>query len=289
MNNKNKTKKKSLSKSRPVITSKNIFTRSYCKDTIIWELYKECLRYKKSKSVKDIKLYVQDVDYPISINYTEDAFKKLKDRNVIQDYTRVTEEQKLPPVNYRNYSEPFVEILPYASNKDLNNLTKNYETKEYSQIDYLYHIKCYPKKVIKQLEKEFKRIDKKRQTIIKRQDIERLFKLEQVLTCDGLRLGLSTGNAIYGETITNFKPDEQEYLVLKALMEKPNHRLSYEEINHVILSKAKSPNPSKKDRRGISFIIRDIRRKLGIIGPNKKNEDLFEAHNGYMIIRKSEK
>lgn len=103
-----------------------------------------------------------------------------------------------------------------------------------------------------------------------------------VLVCKKLQFNLNTGDAIYNKTKTNFKPDTDEYKILKALMEKENQRLSYDKINKAL---DKDSN-SKIDRRNISFIIRNIKNKLEIVGKKKKpkNKDLFKPCNGYKII-----
>lgn len=103
----------------------------------------------------------------------------------------------------------------------------------------------------------------------------------KTLTCSGLTFDKNTGDAYYDGVKTNFKPEKDEYKVLKVLMEKPNERLSYDQIN---IALGKNEN-SKKDRGDLSTIIRNIRKKLGIGTKGKKgNKNLFEASNGYRIV-----
>ncbi len=103
------------------------------------------------------------------------------------------------------------------------------------------------------------------------------FKAE-VLTCNELKFNTNTGDVTYGKINTTFKPDKNEFKLLRALLERKNERLDYDEINKAL---GKEGN-SKKDRRDISDIIKNIKTKLGI---NKKikNKNLFRANNGYII------
>ena len=284
MNNKHRAKKKLSQQSSPLTARKDLLATSSCKDDIIWGLYKECLKIHGDKNTKNIKLYLQDVDFFIPISYKQDALNLLKAKNIIEDYKIETEEQKFPPIISEEYSEPYIGNLPFISAEELKKVSKDHQVLDYSQVDYIANVKCNPQIIIKQLKKEFERINQKRLAITKRQAVEKFFKIEQVLKCGKLRFGLETGNAIYEETTTNFITNGQEYLLLKVLMEKPNHPLGYEEINNAIQLKTKNLNPSKKDRRDISFILRNIKRKLEMIGPKRKNKDLFQAHNGYMIV-----
>jgi hypothetical protein len=101
----------------------------------------------------------------------------------------------------------------------------------------------------------------------------------RVLTCNGLKFDLNSGDVSYGKTKTNFKPEDDGYKLLSALMKKPNIRISYEEINKAL---GKNEN-SKKDDRDISFIIRNIRKKMGIGKNNGGNKNIFIPCNGYRI------
>lgn len=104
---------------------------------------------------------------------------------------------------------------------------------------------------------------------------------ETYLTCGELIFDANNGNTTYNKTETNFKPGTDEYKILKSLMEKPNKRLSYDEINIVL---GKSGN-FKMGNRDISFIVRNVKSKLEIIGKNRKrgNKNLFKGSNGYLI------
>lgn len=104
---------------------------------------------------------------------------------------------------------------------------------------------------------------------------------QNLLICGELSFDLETGDAIYNKVETNFKPDTEEYNLLKALMEKPNKRLSPAAINKAL----GNDKNSKKEKREIGFILRNVKNKLGIIG-KKKNTDLFEPCNGYRIVCK---
>jgi hypothetical protein len=280
-----KPQKRKLKKTSSATTHLSSLVESKCKDKIIWDLYNECFTKRRSRKIKNIKLYLQDVDYPLPIIYAQKVLEVLKTQKIIENYKIETAEQALPPMVLEDYSNPDIEWALLISVKDSKKIPKKYLPIDLSQIDYMVNIECYPQTVIKCLKGKFKIIDQIKQGIIKRENIENSFKKEQVLECSGLRLGLETGNAIYGETITNFLPNGQEYLLLKDLMEKPNQTLSYNEISDAIRLKDKVQNPSKKDRRDISFIVRNIKRKLEMVGSKRKNKDIIYAHNGYRIVR----
>lgn len=100
-----------------------------------------------------------------------------------------------------------------------------------------------------------------------------------VLICDRLNFNTNNGDTTYGKIKTNFKPDMDEYRLLTALLERKNERLSYDEINKIL----GNDESSKKSGREISFIIRDIRKKIGIGKNNGGNRNIFIAGNGYRI------
>lgn len=105
------------------------------------------------------------------------------------------------------------------------------------------------------------------------------------LRCKGLRFYPVTGNAVYRKTKTNFKPNSNEYKLLKALMEQPNKRFTYRKLCEIVFGKQKWKPKVKNTgvKRNISFIVRNIKRKLNIIGKKQENEDLFFSGNGYGI------
>ena len=249
-------------------------TRSACRDEVIWKLYNECRATKK----KEIKIYLQHVDFPVPIEYQKEVLDELKRKKVINGYELETEENTTLTETIERPSEPDADLLPFVSSEELRNAPKDYTTLDHTLLDYVAIVRCDPQKVVKQLKTDFKKADQKRKGILKRKEIEKLFR-EKTKKCGKLEFDPETGHFIYGATVGNFMPDGEEYTVLKLLMEKPNQRFTYDEINQTL--QALKPATNKK-RRDISFIIRDIKRKLKIIDP-KINKDLFHAHNGYMI------
>jgi len=109
--------------------------------------------------------------------------------------------------------------------------------------------------------------------------LQRIVEKQNWLVCNGLKFNIQNGEAMYkkkGATI--FKPETKEYKLLKALMEKPNERLSYDKIGEILYSRKKEIG--KTSGRDISFVVRNVKRKLKIT--DKK--ELFVACNGYKIV-----
>jgi len=270
--------KKRSGKSKVSTIPKRPITKSACKDEVVWKLYNECLKIKESKSIEDIKIYLQNIDFPVPVRYKTDFLDGLKRKKIIKDYKLKVEEEKLPSINLEETVEPDIDLLPFVSFEDLKNTPKDYNILDHSENDYVAIIKCKPQKVIKYLKNDFIRVDEKRKEIIKRKKIENFFEKEQVLECNELKFGLESGNVIYGETLTNLLPEGKEYKLLKLLMEKPNKRLDYQEISDIV-----SGPSNLMSGREISFLLKNIKRKLKIIGNKLKNEDLFFCRNGYGI------
>lgn len=281
MTAKPKTKKKESKKSKAPAFPKSPIIRSACEDEVILELYNKCLKIKRGRDVKkNIKIYLQNISFPVPIDYKRDALREMKKKKIIENYKLKIEEEESPP---RKMSfESFADLLPLTSSKDLKDIPK-YQTEEYSEQDWVATIKCNPQKVIKHFKSDFKRISRKKKKIDKRGEIEDFFKKEQVLKCGDLRFGLESGNAIYGEAATNFMPDKEEYKILKALMERPNKRLSHQETCKITFREWIPGDPNTTFKREISFIVRNIKSKLKIIGKKATNKNLFDCHNGYMI------
>ena len=248
-------------------------TRSACRDEVIRKLYNECRTTKK----REVKIYLQHVEFPVADDYQKEILNELKRKKIIKGYKIKIEEETTQVETIERPVEPNADLIPFVSPEDLKSAKKQYITFDHVQSDYMAIIKCDPQKVVKQLKNDFRKADQKRIVILKIEEVENLFKKEKTLKCGELEFGLETGNVIYGGTVGNLMPDGQEYKVLKLLMEEPNRRFTYNEINQALCL-----GTSKKDRRDISFIIKNIKRTLEIVRP-KKNKDLFHAHNGYMI------
>lgn len=111
--------------------------------------------------------------------------------------------------------------------------------------------------------------------------LDNLIERQNYLVCKDIKFNIKTGYTVYGKTKVIFKPCDIHYKLFKALLEKPNEIINYDEINKLLDRKNKS---SKNDREYISTIIKNIKTKLNIIGKNEnKNKDIFKAANGYMI------
>lgn len=125
-----------------------------------------------------------------------------------------------------------------------------------------FEIKVYPKLLAK-----------------RKEELIREWKNESIklLVCGGLKFDPENGDAVYGKVTTNFKPGTDEYRVLKLLLENPNKRITPEGL----LNKT---GVSSSNKRDLTFIIRNIKAKLGIIGKKGKNKDPFKACNGYRVV-----
>ncbi|KKP33251.1 MAG: hypothetical protein A2360_03810 [Candidatus Staskawiczbacteria bacterium RIFOXYB1_FULL_32_11] len=109
---------------------------------------------------------------------------------------------------------------------------------------------------------------------------EKINERSQYLICGKIKLNINTGDCCYARTNTFFKPESDEYKLLKALMEKPEIIISYSDINSNVLGL--DEDKGKNDRE-IGFIMRNIKKKLEIIGKIHKNENIFVCRFGYMI------
>ena len=280
-----KTKRRRGKKLKAPVALKRPITESVCKDEIIWNLYSQCLKIKKRKNIKNIKIYLQNVDFPVSMGYKTNYLDNLKKRKIIKNYKLNIEKEKFPPTIIEKTIEPNIELLPLISLKELKGAPKDYEIVNHSAIDYVATIECNPQKVIQYIKNDFKRINRKRKEIIKRKKIESFFEKEETLKYDGLKFGLETGNAIYGKAITNFVPGSNEYKLLKILMRNLDKRLEYQKISDALFGPSRwKPNVENSDtKRSISFCIKRIKEKLKITGSEPVNENLFFGRNGYGI------
>lgn len=109
--------------------------------------------------------------------------------------------------------------------------------------------------------------------------LQKVIEKQDWLVCNKLKFNIKNGDAVCGRVKTNFRPESQEYKLLKALIEFPNVRLNYERINKILNTKN-----SKKSRRDIQFIMGDIRKKLKMSGKGKINKNIFKAGTGYRIV-----
>jgi hypothetical protein len=255
------------------------------REEIIWEFYNAC---SKNRDKTEIRLNLQPIGYPSPVTKREEVLRNLKKEKIIESYKIEIKQLENKPLLFEEPVDPEITLSPFASLEDYKNAKKVPVLLEQKFNEYVAIIKCDPRKVIEALEKEYKRIDEKRKKIKEREKVESFFQKEQVLKCSGLKFGLESGNAVYGGTIANFTPDEQEYKILKMLMENPNKRVNYEKLCQAILGKqnkqCKSEIIDSVFKRRIAFIVRNIKRKLEIVRAKNKNKDLFKAGNGYMII-----
>ena len=210
-----------------------------------------------------------EAEYPKEYEANIKILDKLKKQKIIKRYRVLKpEEVEFQPTKPRKPRKLEIEVNP--------DLLFQQTSKDY---DYYYLRNALLEFNLRKIINYYKKINLK-------EIIEGGFKYERILTCNGLKLGLESGNAIYEEAVANFMPDREEYKLLKALMEQSNRRLSYENSCKIIFG-AKRWNPQGANttiKRDISFIVRNIKRKLKIVGKGAKNKDLFTCHNGYRIV-----
>jgi DNA-binding response OmpR family regulator len=112
--------------------------------------------------------------------------------------------------------------------------------------------------------------------------IERIDKSkgDKALTCNcgALKLDINTGDVFLYNTKANFKPDMQEFILIKLLLTDSGRRYTYEEISDSLGKKVDF------GYREVSYILRNIKKKLCITGKNKTNKDVFDNRNGLRII-----
>ncbi len=283
-----KSKKGKAEKLKAPALPKRLKTESICKDEVIWELYNECLKIKKSKSIKNVKIYLQNVEFPVPVDYKTNYLNNLKKGNIIDNYELKDEEENLPNINIERPVEPDIDLLSLMSEEDYRNVPKKYLTLEHSENDYVAIIRCYPQKIIEHFKNDFKKINQKRKIIMKKKEIEDLFEKEQILRCGELKFGTETGNTIYRNTIANFKPDSKEYNLFKELLDHINRRRSIDRLTSVIFPRQRESSQWKNYQNKVKWFINNIRKKLEMYGKNPKNEDLFEPCNGYRMKCKKE-
>lgn len=252
------------------------------KDDLIWDLCNEC---RKAKQVKEINLYLYNGGSSESLDYKKDVLDELKRKRIIQNYEITTEEEKIEDIDLEVPLDLGLDLLPSVSSEDFKKVPKESVTEVHREIVHVAVIKCDPQEVIKRLKSDFEKADQKIGKTLKKEEVEDSLErdrmLGRLLKCGGLRFGLTTGNYKYGETVGNLMPGGKQYIVLKVLMKNPNQILSYDEIKQALAPG--SSTASEDDRRGISFIKRNILRSLEIERP-AKNKNLIRAHKGYMIV-----
>jgi hypothetical protein len=282
MGTKPKTQKKKTKKLKTLAIPKRPITESSCRDEVIWELYQELRKIKKGRK---IKIYLQNVDFPIDIKYKKNFLDELKRKKVIKNYKLEVEKGETHSTSLEWTNEPNLELLPLISFKEFKNAPRTYSTQYHSESYHMAIIECNPEKLLKYFEKDFVRIKEKIEKIEKRKEFEDFFKKEQVLVCNELRFGIKSGNIIYEEKLDNFSPKDKGCLLLKALMEKQNEWLEYEEISNLLYgtNRWKSGVKNSNIKLDINSLIKNIKNKLGILGSDPKNKELFFCRNRYMM------
>ena len=258
-----------------------------CDDEIAWGLYNECERGKKNQ---EIKLCLQPVVYPTSLDCGENALKKLKKKKVINEYKIITEETKGLPIVFE---EPEAEIAlsSFASYEDHEKAPKINRLLNTDQEDYIAIIKCDPKKVLKVLKEEYKKINQKRKEIIDRENILESFKAEPFLTCEALvtgeilKFGTDSGYFIYGKRAGKFKPGTRQYRIFKELMEHPNRKRNKKTLLEIMMNRQLTEEEShwKPGLEKLTDCINNLRQQLGMTKVSKINADLIESCDGYRI------
>lgn len=89
-----------------------------------------------------------------------------------------------------------------------------------------------------------------------------------------LQLNAETGFASLNKVTCELNPSSKEFKILKMLMESKNHQATYAELL--------GGNPSKPNRRLLTFSIRTLKQGLGILPTIKRNnKDIFENIKGF--------
>lgn len=105
------------------------------------------------------------------------------------------------------------------------------------------------------------------------------FRVEH-LVCGKVKLNINTGDLTYNKIKSNLKPGSQQYIFLRILMENPDKPIGSNKIKEAINKNSLEPVKSS-----IDLIMRDLKRKLKIIGKiKKKNKNVFRHSNQYMIV-----
>ncbi len=260
-----KKKKAKTGKSTEAVLSKNAKLFSQFARKIIADLYPYAL---ENKSKAEITL-VSDAEHSKEYRAKIIVLNEFKQKRLIKKYTLLKpKEIEIQPSKPRRPSELEIEVNPDMLYQQLPD-----DYMSFSPCNAL--IEFHPRGIVKRYEK-----------IEQRKMIEEGFKTEQVLICNGLEFGLETGSATYGNTVTNFLPDGQEYNLLKALMLKRNKRVDYKKLCKVVFGNQRKWGASKKAnssiKHDIGFVIRNIKSKLGIL--RGKNKNLFFSCNGYRIV-----
>jgi hypothetical protein len=138
--------------------------------------------------------------------------------------------------------------------------------------DFQWGMKYYEEKYEENLEVEFGN-----KVSIKKL-LNKVIEKQNWLTCDELKFNVKNGDAICGKIKASFLPNTHQFKILQALMELPNTNLDYETINKILCA--------ERGRRDISFIMRDIKQKLGMTGKKRINKNKFKSRNGYQIVCK---
>jgi len=253
--------------------------KSIYRGEIVWKLYKKCSEAKKRDEIISIKICLQPVDFPVSIEYPKKVLNDLKSQCAISGYKLEVEENKLPPTTIEETIGSNVDLLSFASHEDIENMPKRYSTIDNSAYDYVAIVTCNPGKLTNCLKNEFREAKEKGERALKRKEVECLFKKERVLKCDDLRFSISSGNVLYKDLVVNFEPESKSYKVLRDLLEHPNSKRNVQQLG-LLMSKRSYNVASPKN---IKDIINTIRKKLKMYGGNALYENIFVVHRGGRI------
>ena len=117
--------------------------------------------------------------------------------------------------------------------------------------------------------------------------------MAKTLKCGKLKFNPENGKAKYGRVKVKFKPEEVGYKLLRLLMENKGKDVAYSKLlfegrfTEKQLKKIKMtlPEEYEKEKTRLKMKIRNIKRKLGILG-SRENEDIFLNKKGkcYRIL-----
>lgn len=273
-------------RSKDLNLEKDSTIKKLLKEEIIFNIYEACAKDKD----KEIKIYLQHINFPVPIKYSDEILGQFKMNNTIKDYSIVQEKTK-HSVIFEEPMEPEIDILPLASYEDLESVPKVERILDVSEENYVAIIKCDCNKIITALEEDFKKTKEKKQQISKRREILESFKTEQTLTCEAfsskevLEFGVQSGYFIYGKMIGRTEPGTAEYKVLKKLLENLNEKIDTPTLLKIMSKKELSENDLYFGTRGseLKDCIKRIGEKLGMTKGTKVNEDIIEVGDGYRM------
>ena len=112
----------------------------------------------------------------------------------------------------------------------------------------------------------------------------------RVLRCGDLEFNLVTGDVVYGERKVRFAPGKRDYKALAILLFNQNKIIDDTTLMYHTLEKPAGIDEVTKDWssyragvRNLNYLIRDIKRKLNILGGD--NPDIFvRCLNGYKVV-----